>query len=387
MSIKFYNENDKYGEFSNFYPQPIKIDGVMFPTSEHYFQCMKFYDKDIFGKMLYSPEVSKEYQEYFEIIRTSSTPGKAKILASQKISTSPPYPWRISLNKIIEKYDKVVKIRSDWEQVKDNIMRTAVFHKFYSSNELKKLLISTENAVLIEHTNRDNYWGDGGNNTGKNMLGIILMETRTLLQDRIPKMFITHPFPRSNWIIEHIFLVSSLPENRFPELQKNILQKIVSKNIDIIINLQETNEKNIYYEKLLTGQKMNLEYESEFYCQTFELKEEFLNFRSTPTNKITFIRFPIPDRSITDDAAVYGLCLGIVAALGEGHKILVHCMGGKGRSNTIAAITLGILYHINSDIAIDLVLKLFNRRENKGKSGLLNFSDSQISQIKSILDH
>jgi predicted NAD-dependent protein-ADP-ribosyltransferase YbiA (DUF1768 family) len=32
--------------------------------------------------------------------------------------------------------------------------------------------------MIIEHTKNDNYWADGGDGSGKNMLGKILMEIR-----------------------------------------------------------------------------------------------------------------------------------------------------------------------------------------------------------------
>jgi hypothetical protein len=41
--IYFYRVTDKYGEFSNFYKAEIEVDGVKYPTTEHYFQAMKFY--------------------------------------------------------------------------------------------------------------------------------------------------------------------------------------------------------------------------------------------------------------------------------------------------------------------------------------------------------
>jgi hypothetical protein len=41
--IKFYRVSDPYGEFSNFYKAPIEVDGLEYPTTEHYFQAMKFY--------------------------------------------------------------------------------------------------------------------------------------------------------------------------------------------------------------------------------------------------------------------------------------------------------------------------------------------------------
>ena len=42
--IQFYSLKDAYGEFSNFAPFPVEIDGKTWPTSEHFFQAMKFLD-------------------------------------------------------------------------------------------------------------------------------------------------------------------------------------------------------------------------------------------------------------------------------------------------------------------------------------------------------
>ena len=40
--IGFYGAGNKYGQFSNFYRAEITIDGKTFPTTEHYFQAVKF---------------------------------------------------------------------------------------------------------------------------------------------------------------------------------------------------------------------------------------------------------------------------------------------------------------------------------------------------------
>ncbi len=42
MVINFYSVSDKFSEFSNFAEYPIKLKGKTWPTSEHYFQAMKF---------------------------------------------------------------------------------------------------------------------------------------------------------------------------------------------------------------------------------------------------------------------------------------------------------------------------------------------------------
>ena len=41
-TIWFNKENDDFGFMSNFFPCDIKIDGKIWPATEHYFQAMKF---------------------------------------------------------------------------------------------------------------------------------------------------------------------------------------------------------------------------------------------------------------------------------------------------------------------------------------------------------
>jgi predicted NAD-dependent protein-ADP-ribosyltransferase YbiA (DUF1768 family) len=62
--------------------------------------------------------------------------------------------------------------------VKDYIMLLAVRAKFTQHEDLKQLLISTAESLLVEHTKNDSYWADGGDGTGVNMLGKILMIVR-----------------------------------------------------------------------------------------------------------------------------------------------------------------------------------------------------------------
>ena len=63
-------------------------------------------------------------------------------------------------------------------------MREAIRAKFTQDDELKLLLLGTGDAKLVEHTSNDNYWGDGGDGRGRNMLGRILMEVREQLRSK-----------------------------------------------------------------------------------------------------------------------------------------------------------------------------------------------------------
>jgi len=61
-------------------------------------------------------------------------------------------------------------------------MRDAVEAKFRQHDELRVLLLGTGDAKLIEHTDNDDYWGDGGDGSGRNELGRILMAVREVLR-------------------------------------------------------------------------------------------------------------------------------------------------------------------------------------------------------------
>ena len=143
QTINFYGTRGEYGFLSNFAPYPIVLKGKTWPTSEHYFQAQKFAGT-----------------EHEEAIRRASSP---MIAARMGRSRSRP-------------------LRPDWENVKDNIMQEAVYAKFSQHEELRDRLISTGEARLVEHTKRDRYWGDGGNGSGKNRLGKILMKVRAELR-------------------------------------------------------------------------------------------------------------------------------------------------------------------------------------------------------------
>jgi ribA/ribD-fused uncharacterized protein len=79
--------------------------------------------------------------------------------------------------------DRKRKLRRDWESVKVNVMREAVLAKFTQHRDLRELLMSTGDATIVEHTDHDDYWGDGGDGRGKNMLGRILLDVRRALRN------------------------------------------------------------------------------------------------------------------------------------------------------------------------------------------------------------
>ncbi len=143
-TIAFYSVNDEYGAFSNFALYEVRLRGKTWPTTEHFFQAMKFEDR-------------KDQEE----IRRANSPMLAASMGR----------------------DRKRKLRRDWERVKVGVMREAVEAKFRQHDELRAMLLGTGDAKLVEHTDNDDFWGDGGDGSGKNELGRILMAVRAALRD------------------------------------------------------------------------------------------------------------------------------------------------------------------------------------------------------------
>lgn len=145
MTIKFWGANNPNGYLSNFYFSDFVLNGVTYPTVEHYFQSKKFegtpYELHII-ELNHPAETAKE--------------GKRR-----------DYP-----------------LRKDWEQVKEDVMYTALKAKFTQSLELAIKLRETDDANLVEDSPYDYYWGVGRNKTGQNRLGVLLMRLRDELNGK-----------------------------------------------------------------------------------------------------------------------------------------------------------------------------------------------------------
>ena len=61
-------------------------------------------------------------------------------------------------------------------------MEEIVAAKFSQNPEIRDVLLSTAGKRLVEHTERDSYWGDGYDGSGLNKLGLILERVRDSLQ-------------------------------------------------------------------------------------------------------------------------------------------------------------------------------------------------------------
>ena len=124
-----------YWFLSNMYPIKIIENGIIYNSSENYYQAHKTDDLKLHKQI------------------ASVTPKESKIMGRK------------------------VKLIKNWDSIKINIMEKALRLKF-SDNKLICKLMDTRNIELIEdNTWNDTFWGKY-NSKGKNILGKLLMDLR-----------------------------------------------------------------------------------------------------------------------------------------------------------------------------------------------------------------
>lgn len=73
-------------------------------------------------------------------------------------------------------------MKDDFEDNKINVMYKGVYKKFKQNKHLRKIILSTDDKIIIEDAKYDSFWGCGRNNKGRNELGKILMKVRDKLK-------------------------------------------------------------------------------------------------------------------------------------------------------------------------------------------------------------
>lgn len=132
----------EYHFLSNFYNSPIKFNGILYANNESAFQAQKVLDNNI----------------RLEFANLPPNEGKRK--------------------------GRRVRLREDWETIKDYIMIQVVYAKFTQNKELKEKLLATGSAYLEEgNTWNDTYWGVC-RGYGANKLGYTLMAVREMIREQ-----------------------------------------------------------------------------------------------------------------------------------------------------------------------------------------------------------
>lgn len=150
--VRFYRANEKpYGVLSNLYRCTIRFEGIDYPTAEHAYQAGKAAKPAVRDWILAAP-----------------TPSLCAMAAHGL------YKW---------------DVRPDWAKIKFKRMYEVLLAKFRQHDDLRKILIGTGTARLVEVGTTDTAvnrtWGEV-NGRGRNMLGVLLMQVRSFFGGELP---------------------------------------------------------------------------------------------------------------------------------------------------------------------------------------------------------
>jgi ribA/ribD-fused uncharacterized protein len=151
----FYDKSRPLYCLVNFSQHAITIDGVNYPTTEHYFQAQKFNDQVNDKSPAFLAEVKKR----------GNGPAEALAVARE---------WTKNWNDAQKK---------QWYARNEIVMEQALRAKLKQYPTISQELINTGNSCLVEDTSERNepIWGWGNDGAGTNKLGILWMTLRNEL--------------------------------------------------------------------------------------------------------------------------------------------------------------------------------------------------------------
>lgn len=140
--IRFYKTKEPYGFLNNYYHARMFVYGRWWNWVEAPYQAQKTF-----------------FTAEYEAIHQAKTANEARLLG------------------------QTVHIRQRWDEIcKRQVMKECCLAKFLQHRDLRKQLLETGTAKIIENSPIDFYWGCGNDDTGLNVLGQILMEIRQELR-------------------------------------------------------------------------------------------------------------------------------------------------------------------------------------------------------------
>lgn len=132
-----------YIYFSPYTSHAIELNGVLYSTVEHAYQCQRYENPEIINEI--------------------------------KSATSPVKAWQIS-----SKYKQLSK--PDFQSKKVEIMKELMRQKALQHQEVMQALLDSADLKIVKHIYTyppgDGFWDDGQSGEGQNIMGKIWMELR-----------------------------------------------------------------------------------------------------------------------------------------------------------------------------------------------------------------
>ena len=142
--IHFYRSTGEYGFLSNLFKRGLVYDGRYFDCAEKAYQYGKPKDREVAEWLINAPK---------------------------------PHLCALAAHALF-----IFDIVENWNDIKVGRMLNVLREKFRQHKDLREMLLATGDAVLIEDSKTDKFWGIGKKGNGQNMLGKLLQEVRAELR-------------------------------------------------------------------------------------------------------------------------------------------------------------------------------------------------------------
>jgi len=140
----FLSRDEVTNPLATYSKHSFELEGLQWPSVEHYFQGMKFSDTALQQKIIEAPH-----------------PRDAVKIAKRNF----------------------LRKRKDWKKIQRVVMTRGTYIKCRTHPEVTEALLETGNVPIIEASLYDHYWGCGRDQRGENHYGKILMEIRARLRE------------------------------------------------------------------------------------------------------------------------------------------------------------------------------------------------------------
>ena len=158
------------------------------------------------------------------------------------------------------------------------------------------------------------------------------------------------PYPRSYWVIPGRLLVGVFPGGKDEGEACKKLQALFDTGIRCVVNLMEPDERDHAGAPFVD------------YVPLFE------KIAAEHDQKISCLRFPVPDLGVPDIVTMRRILVAIDTAMSAGMPVYVHCWGGIGRTGTVVGCFLVRHGMSTGDTAVERIRHLRHTETERHRS-------------------
>lgn len=156
------------------------------------------------------------------------------------------------------------------------------------------------------------------------------------------------PTRESNWVILDRLMVGAYPSSFDDDENEEILRGILECGVTTFVCLQLEYQHGVSEAQWRAGLCLRPYIEDALdICE----KERASGSIVAPED-LKFLHHGIVDCGVTTDLTVLELSLDVCYRLLANEVIYLHCWGGHGRTGTVVAVSLGLMYELSSDEAL-----------------------------------